>query len=65
MSDHVLIDLARCEGYANCLIESELFDLSPGNHAVVLADEVPAGRRPEVEAAIRACPAAAIRLEQR
>lgn len=65
MSEHVVVDPARCEGYANCLVESELFDLGADNLAVFTEPEVPEGARAEVDNAVRACPAAAIRLERR
>lgn len=65
MSEHVVVDPGRCEGYANCLVESELFDLGPDNRAVFTEAEIPEAARAEVENAARACPAAAIRLEQR
>lgn len=65
MSEHVVVDAGRCEGYANCLAESELFDLGPDNLAVFTRPEIPADAHAEVENAVRACPAAAIRLEQR
>ena len=65
MSEHVVVDAERCEGYANCLVESELFDLGDDNRAVFTEAVIPEAGRVEVKNAIRACPAAAIRVEQR
>jgi ferredoxin len=59
---HVVVDAARCQGYANCIVESELFDLGPDSRAVYLDTDVPEPARVEVENAVRACPAAAIRI---
>lgn len=58
----VVVDAELCQGYANCLVESELFDLGPDSRAVFLGADVSTTARPEIENAARACPTAAIRL---
>ena len=61
----VTVDLTRCNGYANCLMEApEVFELDDDTGlAVVLQDEPAEEKRSEVEAAMRACPMRAIALE--
>lgn len=62
----VVVDATRCQTYGLCLtIHPEIFDLpSDGTVARVLRD-VEADDLPDVEEAIRACPAQAILLRQR
>jgi ferredoxin len=52
-------------GYANCVVQApELFDIDEEtDKAIVLVDEISPERRAEAEAAVRACPAIALRLE--
>jgi ferredoxin len=61
----VTVDLTRCNGYANCLMEApEVFELDDETGlAVVLQEEPAEEKRGEVEAAMRACPMRAIALE--
>lgn len=56
------VDQARCQGYANCVIEApDVFDVSSGTGKVVLLVAAPdPARREEVEQAIRSCPVRAI-----
>lgn len=58
----VVVDPQRCQGYANCLVESELFDLDDDNRAVFLGSDGSAAARAEIENAVRACPTAALRV---
>ena len=57
----VTVDAARCEGHARCWsICPEVFELDDEGHAVVLAEEVPAGLEGKVRDAERNCPERAI-----
>ncbi len=61
----VHVDLARCDGYANCLIEAEqVFGLDDATgQAVLLLRDVPAELADEVRRAQASCPAQAIAVE--
>lgn len=61
----VTIDLASCQGYACCMMEApELFDLDEeAGKAVLLDPDPPQELWAKAEAAVRACPAKAIRVE--
>ena len=56
------IDLAKCDGYANCVVEAdEVFDIDEATgQAVVLLPTIPAERADEVQRAQAKCPAQAI-----
>lgn len=60
----VVLDVAKCEGFASCVLSApEVFDLDEeDNVAIVLEAEPPATLRPDLEAAVRACPVRAITL---
>ncbi len=61
----VLVDRARCQGYANCLDAApDAFELDEHDIAVARADRFPAARRGELELAVRRCPAHALRLDE-
>lgn len=39
---HIIVDLERCQGYANCVIDApEVFDVSDEANKVVVLDEFP------------------------
>ncbi|MEW1723258.1 ferredoxin [Streptomyces sp. NPDC093109] len=65
MSLHVIFESAKCQGYANCLIEApELWDFDEDNNTAVLRLENPHDAlRAHAEASARCCPAQAIRVE--
>ncbi|KOS53727.1 ferredoxin [Rhodococcus rhodochrous] len=58
------LDLELCLGYGNCIAEApEHFDLDEeANKAIVLIPEPSENDRAVVEAAVRSCPAVALRL---
>ncbi|WP_227997025.1 ferredoxin [Nocardia australiensis] len=59
----VRADLALCQGYANCVIGADdVFDIDDQGIVVLLATEVDEADRGRVEAAVRSCPASALRL---
>lgn len=61
----VRADLSECQGYANCVAAAEdTFDISDDGVVQVLREEVPAGERPRLEAAVRSCPTGALVLEE-
>jgi ferredoxin len=61
----VHVDLARCEGYANCVMEAErVFDIDDASgQAVVLLPVLPAEHADEVRRAEASCPVQAILVE--
>ncbi|MFG3603779.1 ferredoxin [Micromonospora chersina] len=61
----VIVDLDACQGYACCMMEApEVFDLDEDAGKVLLLVESPSeGLRTKTEAAVRACPAKALKLE--
>ena len=61
----IKLDEDLCMGYANCVVQApDLFDIDEEtDKAVVLVAEPSADQLPAAEAAIRACPAVALRLE--
>jgi len=61
----VIVDLDACQGYACCMMEApEVFDLNEDAGKVILQQEQPAEElRAKTEAAVRSCPAKALRLE--
>jgi ferredoxin len=61
----VHVDLARCEGYANCLIEAEgVFGIDDATgQAVLLLPDIPAELADAVRRARASCPAQAILVE--
>lgn len=57
-------DLAKCNGYANCMaVSSELFDLDEAGLVKILIESPTDDQREVAEEAVRACPAQAIWLE--
>jgi ferredoxin len=66
MSLRVTVDLNTCQGYVCCVMEApEVFDIDDDAGKAVLLQEQPSDAlRGKVEAAARACPARAIRVDQ-
>jgi ferredoxin len=57
----VQADLARCQGYANCVVAADdMFDLGDDGTVVLLRARFPESDRARVEAAARACPVSAL-----
>ncbi|GAA3056202.1 hypothetical protein GCM10010464_21220 [Pseudonocardia yunnanensis] len=58
------IDLDRCQGYGNCVLEADVFDIddSTGQAYVRVAD-IPAELADDVRRSESSCPAHAIRVE--
>lgn len=55
----------ECKGYANCVVAADDFlDLDDDGIVVILEDQVEEHERSRVEAAVRSCPVAALRLER-
>lgn len=61
----VIVDLDACQGYACCMMEApEVFDLDEdAGKVLLLQDNPPEDLRTKTEAAVRACPAKALKLE--
>lgn len=66
MSLRVVLDLDRCQGYANCVVAApEVFDIDEATGTAVLLQETPdEALRTAVDDAVRQCPTEAISLEQ-
>lgn len=59
----VVADLGKCEGYANCIVASpDVFDLDEEFIVSVTNEQPGEEKRPEVEDAVRSCPAGALAL---
>ncbi|MFF6981855.1 ferredoxin [Streptomyces sp. NPDC008343] len=59
----LLLDSTRCQGYGLCQEPApELIDLDEWGYAQMRATEVPQGDEEAAEAAVAACPNAALRL---
>ena len=57
------VDRARCEGYGMCQQAApELIHLDDDDEPVIDFEEIPAARRPLADAAVHACPVAALSL---
>lgn len=60
----IIADLAKCQGYANCVIAApEFFDLTDAGKVDLLQATVAEGSLALVQEAVSSCPAAALRLE--
>jgi ferredoxin len=59
------LDVNKCQGYANCLIEApQLWDFDDDADKAVLITSTPAdSQRDQAEASARCCPAQAISIE--
>ena len=59
----VLVEPAKCHGYANCLaVAPGVFDLDDDDKARPRLDAYPDEQRTPLEAAVRRCPTGAISL---
>lgn len=61
----IAVDLVACEMHGDCVMEApEVFDLEDDSDVVtVLNDEPDEALRAKVQAAVRMCPVAAIRIQ--
>lgn len=61
----IVVDTDLCQGHGVCENEAPgLFAAPKGGPVDVLDPSPPAGRRAEVEAAVRYCPTGALRIEE-
>ena len=62
---HVIVDLDKCQGYANCVTDApEVFDVSDETNKVVVLDEFPSDDLlGKVNEAALNCPVQAIEIE--
>ncbi|MDV2476171.1 ferredoxin [Rhodococcus zopfii] len=61
----ILVDLGKCQGYANCVVAApDIFDLGDTGRVELLEATVADDRLDDVREAIRSCPAAALTLEE-
>ncbi|HEY2056169.1 MAG TPA: ferredoxin [Solirubrobacterales bacterium] len=62
----VRVDLATCQGYANCVVEADaIFDIDDETgKAIVLQETVPEDLAEAVRAAVASCPVDAISIEE-
>ncbi len=59
----IAVDLELCQGHGVCESEApEVFELSKSRKVTVLDDQPGEEHRGEVEAAVRYCPTAALRI---
>jgi ferredoxin len=65
LSFKVLLDLDRCQGYANCVVTApDIFDLDEQTGTAILLQEAPDDAlRAAAEEAVRRCPTEAISIE--
>ncbi|KAA9157810.1 ferredoxin [Amycolatopsis acidicola] len=61
----VTADFARCEGHGLCVEEAPSHLRMDEDLVAITEDTVTDGHLPALRAAVRACPVAALRLEQR
>ena len=60
-----IVDHTLCEGHAKCMdTVPEVFEVRDDDRSYTVLDEIPEALRAKVERAVRACPRAAIRLEE-
>jgi ferredoxin len=61
----VVVDLDACAAHGDCMVVApEVFDLGEDDETVTVLDPEPGEElRPAVQAAVDACPMAAIRIE--
>jgi ferredoxin len=56
-------EVGKCQGYGNCVaLDEKHFDLDDDGLVVLKEDQVTADEQESVAAAVRSCPAEAIRL---
>ncbi|WP_329410414.1 ferredoxin [Nocardia vinacea] len=62
-SHRLTVDMARCEGYGMCQqVAPELIHLDEDDEPVIDVAEVSTARKPLADAAVHACPVAALSL---
>jgi ferredoxin len=60
----IVVDRDLCQGHGVCESEApEIFEVGKDHQVVVLDPSPPAGRRAELEEAVRFCPTHALSLE--
>ncbi|MFJ2667541.1 ferredoxin [Nocardia fluminea] len=60
----IIVDRAKCTGLGLCeSIAPDIFEVDDSGDLIPLHEQVPEDQRADVEAAISACPTAALRLE--
>ncbi|MFE5699621.1 ferredoxin [Rhodococcus koreensis] len=65
MAFSVVVDLQRCEGHGQCLIEEPgVFGMDDEGYAEVMKESVDDLLRTTVEQAVRACPAGAVSISE-
>ena len=66
MSWRVMADLEICQGHQMCQAEApDVFDFDvDGDHVVVLEDHPDDSLRPQVESAVKYCPAMALTIKE-
>ncbi|GAA4402302.1 hypothetical protein GCM10023147_42730 [Tsukamurella soli] len=63
MSSEISFDEPRCEGFGFCEeVAPEFFEIDDSGVLTVLRKDVPVDLEKKVQAAVRACPVAALRL---
>jgi ferredoxin len=61
--DRLVVDRNRCEGYGMCQQAApELLHLNDDDEPIIDVDEITPARKPLADAAVRACPVAALSL---
>lgn len=61
----VLVDFDRCESNAQCMaVAPEVFEVRDDDFLYILDENPPESLRPAVEDAVRACPKAAISIQE-
>ncbi|MFI6349161.1 ferredoxin [Streptomyces sp. NPDC050560] len=59
----IQVDVAKCQGYGNCVTaDPDRFDLDDDGLVVLLRGEVGEDERAKAAESVRSCPAEAIRL---
>lgn len=63
MTATITAELSLCQGYANCMVEApDHFDLSDDDNVEILDAHPSATDLPIVRAAVKSCPARALKL---
>jgi len=60
----ITLDTERCQGHGRCYtLAPDIFDADDYGHAVLLLEEVPAGREHDARSAVENCPEQALAIE--
>jgi ferredoxin len=60
----VLVEIAKCQGYGNCVIaEPRVFDLDENGFVKLLVEEPSEDLRDQINDAVRECPRDALAIE--